>query len=123
MEIIPSFLYFHYVENDGIAFGMFKGFNKFFLIFNSAVLAFLLYVRRSFKERLPYYSIHLIIGGALGNIYDRISHGYVVDFIDLKYFPAVFNIADFSITCGIIMLFIYFLREELYSRRKKNEIS
>jgi len=45
-----------------------------------------------------------VLGGALGNLYDRIAYGHVVDFIDLSFFPAVFNVADASITVGAVFL-------------------
>jgi signal peptidase II len=102
-KILP-FLSLTYVENSGVAFGMFKDRNIFFLISNSAFLIVLLLIRKKFSDKYSKYAIHLIIAGALGNIYDRISYGYVVDFIDLKFFPAVFNIADFSITVGGCLL-------------------
>lgn len=96
----------HFVKNTGIAFGMFKGYNNFFLFLNTFILIFLFYFKRKVKNLISYYALHLIIGGAVGNIYDRIRYGYVIDFIDLKFFPAVFNFADFFITSGIILIFI-----------------
>jgi len=112
ISIIGCLLRINYIENTGVAFGMFKGYNLFFILFNTSLLVFLLYLRRKIKNNFSFYSIHLIIGGALGNIFDRIRYGYVIDFIDLKYFPAVFNMADFFITCGAVMLFLVNLREE-----------
>lgn len=103
---LDGFLTLHLVKNTGVAFGMFKGYNNFFLFFNSIILILLFYFKRKIKTSLSFYGVHLIIGGAIGNIYDRIKYGYVIDFIDLKFFPAVFNFADFSITCGIALIFI-----------------
>jgi len=96
----------HYVENTGIAFGMFKGLNNFFIFFNSFLLIFLFYIRRKINFTFGIIAIHMIIGGAIGNIFDRIKYGFVIDFIDLKYFPAVFNIGDFFITVGASILFL-----------------
>lgn len=112
VSLMGGFLNFHYVENTGVAFGFLKGFNMFFILFNSLLLVFLLYMRRKTKDLLSFYALHFIIGGALGNIFDRIKHGYVVDFIDLKYFPAVFNMADFFITCGAVMIMFGGVKEE-----------
>jgi len=59
------------------------------------------------KEKLTAVALAMIIGGAVGNLIDRVNHGYVVDFIDVFYgsyhWPA-FNLADSAITCGIILL-------------------
>lgn len=112
ISIIGNFLRINYVENTGVAFGLFKGYNLFFILFNSVLIIFLLYFKRKTKDLLSFYALHLIIGGAIGNIFDRIKHGYVVDFIDLKYFPAIFNMADFFITCGAIMLIFSGFKEE-----------
>ncbi|MCX7642110.1 MAG: signal peptidase II [Elusimicrobiales bacterium] len=105
-----SYLYglinIHVVKNTGVAFGMFKGYNNFFIVFNSIILLFLFYIKRKIKSNISFYGIHFIIGGAVGNIFDRIKHGFVIDFIDLKFFPAIFNLADFFITVGIIMFIL-----------------
>lgn len=103
----------HLVKNTGVAFGMFKGYNSFFIVFNTLLLLFLLYYRRTVKSNLSFFALHLIIGGAVSNIYDRIRYGFVVDFIDLKFFPAVFNIADLSISVGVGMIILDgFLKKE-----------
>ncbi|MGC8866792.1 MAG: signal peptidase II [Elusimicrobiales bacterium] len=94
------------VRNTGVAFGLFSGINAFFIFFNITLLAFLLYVKRKVKTSFSFYSIHFIIGGALGNIYDRIRFGHVIDFIDFKFFPAIFNLADFFITFGVILIIL-----------------
>ena len=65
--------------------------------------------RLTVKERLTGVALGMVIGGAVGNLIDRINHGYVVDFIDVFYdsyhWPA-FNLADSAITCGIVLLLI-----------------
>lgn len=66
-------------------------------------------VRLPTREKLVSAALGLIIGGAVGNLADRINHGYVVDFIDVYYrdwhWPA-FNLADSAITCGVVLLLI-----------------
>jgi signal peptidase II len=54
----------------------------------------------------------MIVGGAIGNVIDRFRLGYVVDFINLRYFPAVFNVADLFITIGGILVLVSLLRGE-----------
>ncbi|MEF3279700.1 MAG: signal peptidase II [Elusimicrobiota bacterium] len=109
--IIPGVVSINFIHNSGVAFGLLKGYNLFFIFFNTLLLGFLLLIRKKFSDFLSSLAIHFIIGGALGNIFDRIKYGYVIDFIDLKYFPAIFNIADFSITCGAVLLVYLSIKE------------
>lgn len=106
VSIANGLLSFHFVKNSGVAFGFFKGYNQFFIIFNTLLLLFLFYIRRKVDSVISFYAISGIVGGAVGNIFDRIKYGYVIDFIDFKFFPAVFNIADFFITIGVILVII-----------------
>ncbi|MBR3603868.1 MAG: signal peptidase II [Elusimicrobiaceae bacterium] len=108
--LLAPFLHLRYVENTGAAFGMMQGGN-FILIFVSLLI--ILYLLKSWKELcamgpLVKWGLVLILGGALGNLYDRITLGFVVDFIDLRVWP-VFNAADSFITVGGIMLALAFL--------------
>lgn len=107
INVLP-FLNIVYVKNPGSAFGMFKFLgNTFFIIFTILAISILIFFFLRDKQNKLIYS--LLIAGALGNLLDRILYGYVVDFIDFYYqsfhWPA-FNIADSSLTIGII-LFVY----------------
>ena len=115
---IFSFFSLRYVENTGIAFGLFQDRNLFFIISNTIFLTILIYVKRKFRDTFSTIGIHLVIGGALGNIYDRIAYKYVVDFIDFHFFPAVFNIADASITVGAFFIGISALIERIKEKKK-----
>jgi len=101
-----SFFRLTYAENTGVAFGMFRDSNKFFLVFSALLVAVLLYLRRRITAhgRLAEAGLALVLGGALGNIYDRLAYGFVVDFFDFSFFPAVFNVADSAITVGAVCL-------------------
>lgn len=107
ISLLP-FLNLVYVENTGTAFGLMKflGSGIFILI---AMLATLLLVYFLLKDGKNWYVYSLLIGGALGNVTDRILRGYVIDFVDLHiggfHWPA-FNLADSAISIGIV-LFIY----------------
>lgn len=105
IEVLPFFS-LTYAENTGVAFGMFQDSNLFFLVFSSALVGVLLYMRRRIEKhgRPAALGLALVLGGALGNLYDRIAYGYVVDFFDLSFFPAVFNVADSAITVGAVLL-------------------
>lgn len=104
-ELLP-FLRLTYAENTGVAFGMFHGNNFFFLALSVLLVGALLYWRRRIAAHgaAAETGVALVLAGALGNIYDRIGHGFVIDFIDLAWFPAVFNVADSAITVGAGLL-------------------
>ena len=103
---IAPFLKLTYVENTGVAFGMFRNRNAVFLALSGALVGGLLFARKKLAAHGPAaeLGLALVLGGALGNIYDRIAYGFVVDFFDLSFFPAVFNVGDSAITAGACLL-------------------
>ena len=103
--IVAPFLHLRYVQNTGAAFGMMQGGNLLLILITLVILAYLI---KSWRELCGYgplvkWGLVFILGGALGNLYDRISLGFVVDFIDLRVWP-VFNAADSFITVGGVLL-------------------
>lgn len=103
-----SWFYLTYVHNTGTAFGMFQGNNKALLALALVIFALMLYAARGLTEQGGYWGaigVALVLGGALGNIYDRIQYGQVIDFIDWRVWP-VFNVADSAITVGTVSLMI-----------------
>ena len=129
MDVIPGFINFIFVKNTGAAWGMLAGRPIFLIIVSIIVLAlyiafFILKVKKN-KEKtslLLGISTGFIVGGCLGNMYDRIFLGYVRDFINFEFitFP-VFNFADVALTIGVILLIIYFLF--IYTKEMKIEES
>ena len=110
VPVIKDVLHFTYVENTGAAFGMFKNGSVFLIITTVVILAAVvvyLFVKKPSAAAVK-ISAGLIIGGALGNLYDRIFRGFVVDFIDFKIinYP-VFNIADCCVVCGAIIFAVW----------------
>jgi signal peptidase II len=105
VEALP-FVRLTYAENTGVAFGMFRDSNSFFLWLSCAMVAGLLFYRRRIQAhgRAAALGVTLVLAGALGNIYDRMVYGFVVDFVDLSFFPAIFNAADSAITAGAALL-------------------
>ena len=100
-----------YVRNFGASFGMLAGggASRIFLsCLSMAIVAGLLYWLARLDRRIPAAGIAFIVGGALGNLYDRVSYGYVVDFLDFSglYFPWVFNVADAAINVGVGLLLL-----------------
>jgi len=106
VPLIKGILYFTLVHNRGAAFGIFKNQLPLF-IFAAAVAIILIYLnlKKNKKKGFSLYdfSLSLILAGALGNLVDRFTFGYVIDFIDFRIWP-VFNIADSAITAGAILL-------------------
>ena len=109
MQIIGEWLQLVYRENPGAAFGMLAGARWLFISIStvSIALAMLLYSRLSSfgtPSRVMVPALGLVAGGALGNLVDRVRQATVTDFIYVKHFPAVFNIADSAIVIGSIIL-------------------
>lgn len=106
ITVIKNFFNLVYVENYGIAFGMFKNKVMFFIFTNciiSAVMAFMIYKFR-YKSIPVTVCLSLILGGAIGNLIDRIRLGYVIDYLSFTIFPPVFNLADSAIVVGAMLL-------------------
>ena len=108
--IIPFILDFKYITNEGIAFGInFPGGKIFFIIFPILITFYLIALLKSkeFEDKASQIALFLIIGGAIGNILDRIFRGHVIDFIHLRagdWFPYIFNVADSAVTIGLLFL-------------------
>ncbi|MDD5748307.1 MAG: signal peptidase II [Actinomycetota bacterium] len=118
ITVIPHVLWITHTKNTGAAFGLMAG-KGGIIFFCSLFLIILLLVwlfSRSEKRIGIYIALGAIVGGALGNLTDRIIRGKVVDFIDLGWWP-VFNLADTLIVIGVIMFLIVFFLED----RKKTE--
>jgi signal peptidase II len=92
------------VRNNGIAFGMFSGGGVVLVLFALAALAALLIFFARHRDRpLVWLPTGLLIGGAAGNLIDRVREGAVTDFLDFPAWPA-FNVADMAITFGVLAL-------------------
>jgi len=105
VPVIPSVLHLTYVQNTGAAFGLFPGYAGALMILAAAVVGWIVLELRRQAPRTKggQLGLLLILGGAIGNLLDRLRFGYVVDFIDLRVWP-VFNLADSAITIGVALL-------------------
>lgn len=115
--IIPGIFQITYTKNTGTAFGLFANQTIFFVAITLIVIAIILiYLRKVSRGRQGIRTaLALILGGALGNLTDRIRVGAVIDFLDFRVWP-VFNIADSAISIGAVFLFISIVR------RRKAEV-
>jgi len=103
-------------RNSGIAFGQLQGGGAIVaVVIAIAVCALLVYFAHHARQRLMWLPTGLLLGGALGNIADRIREGAVVDFLKVPYWPA-FNVADAAITCGVVILLVVMDRGDRASR-------
>jgi signal peptidase II len=116
IDVLPPVLNFRYGENRGINFGLFDGDSegaKWFLILLSLVVvtAVLLWIRKGDKGIWMRLCAGLLVGGALGNVIDRVYYGYVLDFLNMSCCgidnPFVFNVADIFIFAGAIGLIVF----------------
>ena len=121
---IPGIIEFRYILNRGAAWGMFSENRWVFLVVSAAALIalpLLLYRYRHLHFMFG-FSLSLIIGGAIGNMIDRVFSGAVVDFLNFPFmdFP-VFNVADICVTVGAVLMFIYliFIDKEFFRDNKK----
>ena len=108
-----SIFNFTYLENRGAAFGILQDRRIFFIILTLAIVcALVYYFLKNYKKnpKLLNVALTMIITGAIGNFYDRLFQGYVVDFIEFAFvdFP-VFNVADIFVTVGSILMIIYLI--------------
>ena len=114
VPIISNIFHLTYIHNTGAGFGILKGKNTL-LIFVALMIigAVLFYYDKLKNKAIVHYSVGLILGGAIGNLIDRIRLGYVIDFLDFRIWPA-FNVADSAVSIGAILMIIYLWRTESF---------
>lgn len=112
MPVINGVLHFTYVENSGVAFGMFRGQRVIFVTMSVIILIALgvYFYKSCSRDVWIKLGTALIFGGSIGNMLERISKGYVVDFLDFRIinFP-VFNVADIAVCVGAAALVVHFI--------------
>src|SRR5215470_6429891 len=125
-SVIDGFFNITYVRNTGVAFGIFSSISspaKSLLLSVFTVFAAVIVITYSFRSparnRVLQIALALILGGALGNLYDRVVYRYVVDFLEFyvgAYHWPSFNIADSAISIGVALLALEIIRNETPSR-------
>lgn len=117
LEVISNFFHITYVQNRGIAFGVFQGkINIISIATVVAIILLLVYFIKNFKENrmIENISYLLIISGAIGNMVDRVFRGYVIDMIDFRgIWSFVFNMSDVYINIGVTLIILdMFLKKD-----------
>lgn len=130
LVLIPGVFQLHYLENRGAAFGMLQGQRFFFVVIAILVLAAITYIYFKLPWQKHFHYLRavgiFVAAGAVGNLIDRVSLGYVVDFFyfELINFP-IFNVADIYVTCATFVLafliLFYYKEEELECLFPKKE--
>jgi signal peptidase II len=110
VPVVGDFVYFTTVRNPGGAFGLFQSSAALLMLVTIATIVGIAVTvrRRTALPAVAGVALALLLGGAIGNLIDRVRIHSVVDFIDLRVWP-VFNIADSAITVGIVVLAYYIL--------------
>ena len=122
IQVIDGFFNITYVQNRGIAFGIFDLLQSpmkstvLAVLTTAAIVGVIVYSWRTpMAQKSLQVALSLILAGALGNLYDRIRYGYVIDFIEVYFrdyrWPS-FNVADSAITCGVALLALEIFRKE-----------
>jgi len=119
IPIINNIFHLTYVENRGAAFGMLQNQKVFFIIATAIiVIGIIIFLRKYNNVYITMkWGFALIIGGAIGNLIDRIRFGFVVDFFDFRIWP-VFNIADISIVIGAVLISYIIIRYDSFSPKE-----
>lgn len=124
--VIPGVLNFTYVKNPGAAWGMLSEHRWVFIVISAILIIILPIILYRYRKVhfLFGFSLSMIIGGAIGNMIDRVFAGEVTDFIETAFmnFP-VFNVADCFVTVGAALMFVYiiFIDKTIFKSDKKKE--
>lgn len=116
IPIIPNILSLTYAKNYGIAFSMLKEKRIIIIAITILLISFLIYVlKKDYISKnkdtcLVNIAFGILFGGILGNLFDRIVRGFVIDYINVSFF-SIFNLADIAITFGVVLLIIDNIKE------------
>ena len=124
IPVLKNIFHITYVQNTGAAFSILKGKTFFFTAVSFIIILAIVFIliKNPIKERVFGIVMAMILGGAVGNLVDRLRYGYVVDFLDFRVWP-VFNIADCAIVIGVLIL-VYLITfhpeyQSLYSKNRR----
>lgn len=122
-NIIKNFFSVTYVKNDGAAFSILSSHTFVLIILSIAVLIYLsIYIIRNDLKKVEKISYGMIFGGILGNLYDRIIYGSVIDFLDFNLFGInwpIFNFADICIVLSMGLIIIEMVKGEMHELKSR----
>lgn len=122
INLIGELVKLEYSENSGAGFSLLQGQTAMLIWFAFIVIGLIIYYYDKIPEKIVLYPA-LVLGGAVGNLIDRISYGYVIDFVDFNFWSGYFlkiywkiwpsfNIADLAVFIGVIGLIVYFWKKK-----------
>jgi signal peptidase II len=119
---IAGSLKISHVQNSGIAFGLFSQATSLVIVLTSAVVLWIVFFFAHSGARHPLLpvALGLIVGGSISNLFDRVMHGYVTDFVDLGFWPS-FNLADSFIVLGVAVLIFFLIAPDRYLPRSNGD--
>lgn len=125
VEIISNFFYLTYTHNYGGAWSIFDNSTLFITIVSFLIIIGIIYYlfKNKVTKKIEIVGYSLLLGGAIGNLIDRIVYGYVIDFFDFYIFGydfPIFNVADIGIVVGIILLLVSMILEVYKNDNKRN---
>ena len=125
IPVIQDVLHMTYVQNRGMAFGLFSDNRMLFMIPTVVLIAAVVFaiVKLGKKNKVLDVSLGLILGGGIGNMIDRVARGFVVDFVDFcafDFWQWVFNVADAAVVVGTVLFMIVMITDKnLFPDEKK----
>lgn len=116
IKVIKNFFYLTYVHNEGAAWSLFFKQRLFLIIISIfALYVIIKYLKNFTNNKRNTIAFGLLIGGILGNFFDRVIFGYVKDFLDFRLFKynyPIFNISDIAIFCGVVLIIYAIIKGE-----------
>ncbi len=109
IPVIDGFFYIHVIPNDGIAMGMLANHQGVVIAVTALIMAAIavyIFMKRKTEKPLLLYTLSAVVAGGVGNIIDRIRLDYVVDYLDFRVWPYIFNFADICIVVGCFLLIL-----------------
>ena len=121
---IAGSLKISHVRNSGIAFGLFSQATSLVIVLTSAVVLWMVFFFAHSGARHPLLpaALGLVVGGSVSNLFDRVTNGYVTDFIDFGFWPS-FNLADLFIVLGVAVLIFFLIAPDRYLPRSTGDPS
>jgi lipoprotein signal peptidase len=121
-EQIVGSLKISHVQNSGIAFGLFSQSTSLVIVLTSAVVLWMVFFFAHSGARHPLLpaALGLVVGGSISNLFDRVVHGYVTDFVDFGFWPS-FNLADSFIVLGVAVLIFFLIAPDRYLPRSTGD--
>lgn len=126
IQVIPRLFNLTYIENRGAAFGIFQGKTVPLIIITGLLLLIIIcaVIFGKIKSNFLLWTVCVGLAGGVGNLYDRIVCGFVVDYFDFSAlfgFP-VFNFADCCVVCATFLILIYFLKSDIDEKKQQAEL-